>query len=215
MRTTDARPQTAFHPGDDGKPPAATTLQSRWIVTIKEGTEAMFRHDPDVLVARDLLWYPVEGRPKIRIAPDMLIAFGRPKGERGSYKQWKEGGIAPQVVFGIRSPGNRAMELIHKLEFYQRYGVEEYYVYAPDHGVPDGWLRSGRRLKGIRKIAGFLSPRLQVRFEPGEGPDNLAIIRSDGDPFLTYGQLVDQFGAERRRADRYLARLRELCIEPE
>ncbi len=85
-------------------------------------------------------------------------------------------------------------------------------------------------------MAGFVSPRLQIRFEPGEGPDNLVIVRPDGRPFLTYVQLMEQFeaerhradaerhradaerhraDAERHRADQYLAKLRELGIEPE
>jgi Uma2 family endonuclease len=215
MSTITAPSQTIIYPDRDGKPMADNTLQFRWITTIKWGIDAMFRLDPDVFVAGDLLWYPVEGKPKIRIAPDILVAFGRPKGERGSYKQWEEVGIAPQVVFEIQSPGNRYMEGVRKFRFYQRYGVEEYYVYDPDRGSLDGCLRTGRRLKEIRKMAGFISPRLQIRFEPGEGPDNLLIIRPDGHPFLTYIQLMEQFEAERQRADRYLAKLRELGIEPE
>jgi Uma2 family endonuclease len=221
MSTITTPTQTIIYPDSDGKPMSDNTLQFRWIVTIKEGTEALFRHDPEVFVAGDLLWYPVEGKPKIRIGPDVLVAFGRPKGERGAYRQWEEGGIAPQVVFEILSPGNRPAELIWKFRFYQRYRVEEYYVYDPDRGLLDGWLRTGRQLKRI-KMAGFVSPRLRIRFEPGEGPDNLVIIRPDGNPFLTYVQLMEQFEAERtraeaerQRADRYLAKLRELGVEPE
>ena len=78
---------------------AENTLQFQWIVTIKEGLEVVFRHDPNVFVAGDLLWYPVEGDNKTRAAPDAMVAFGRPKGYRGSYKQWEECGIAPPVVF--------------------------------------------------------------------------------------------------------------------
>jgi Uma2 family endonuclease len=215
MSTITAPPQTIIYPDSDGKPMSDNTLQFRWITTIKWGIDAMLRHDPDVFVAGDLLWYPVEGKPKIRIAPDILVAFGRPKGDRGSYKQWEEGGIAPQVAFEILSPGNRIEEMFRKFRFYQRYGVEEYYIYDPDHGSLDGCLRTGRRLKEIPKMAGFISPRLQIRFEPGEGPDNLVLIRPDGHPFLTYVQLMEQFEAERQRADRYLAKLRELGIEPE
>jgi Uma2 family endonuclease len=220
--------QTIVYPDSDGKPISDNTLQFRWITTLKWWIEAQFRHDSNVFVAGDLLWYPVEGKPRIRIGPDVSVAFGRPKGERGSYKQWEEGGIAPQVVFEILSPGNSLAELFRKHRFYQRYGVEEYYVYDPDRGRLEGWIRTGRRLKEIRKMAGFISPRLQIRFEPGEGPDRLVIIQPDGNPFLTYGQLMEQFEAERqlagehrraeaerRRADRYLAKLRELGIEPE
>jgi Uma2 family endonuclease len=41
-------------------------------------------------------------------------------------KQWKEEGVAPQVVFEIWSPGNRLGEMTRKFNFYQRYGVEEF-----------------------------------------------------------------------------------------
>ena len=49
----------------------------------------------------------------------MLVVFGRPKGYRGSYRQWVEGGVAPQVVFEILSPGNRLNEMIRKFKFYK------------------------------------------------------------------------------------------------
>ncbi len=201
MSTITAPPQTIIYPDSDGKPMADNTLQFRWITTIKWGLDALFRRDPDVFVAGDLLWYPVEGKPKIRIAPDILVAFGRPKGERGSYMQWEEGGIAPQVVFEILSPGNRLAEMVRKFRFYQRYGVEEYYVYDPDRAPLDGWLRAGHRLKEIRKMAGFISPRLGIQFEPGEGPDSLVIIGPDRNPFLTYVQLMEQFEADAQRTE--------------
>jgi Uma2 family endonuclease len=222
MSTITAPPQPIIYPDSDGKPMAENTLQFQWIVTIKEGIEALYRHRPDVFVAGDLLWYPVEGDNKTRQAPDTLVAFGRPKGHRGSYMQWLEGGIAPQVVFEILSPGNRPAEMELKFEFYDRFGVEEYYIYDPDSGAIEGWRRRGRGLKKIGQMAGYVSPRLGIRFEPGKGPNNLMIFRPDGNPFLTYVQLMEQFEAERQRAeaerqraDRYLAKLRELGIEPE
>ena len=95
-------------------------------MTIVTGLRHLFEDDPNVFIAGDLFWYPVEGHPEIRMAPDALVAFGRPAGHRGSYRQWAEGGIAPQVVFEVLSPGNRAGEMAAKLAFYTRYGVEEY-----------------------------------------------------------------------------------------
>ena len=62
-------------------------------------------------------------------------SFGRPKGNRGSYKQWEEAGIAPQVVFEILSPGNRFHAMQQKFQFYEKHGVEEYYIYDPDDGA--------------------------------------------------------------------------------
>ena len=41
-------------------------------------------------------------------------------------------------------------------------------------------------------MAGFVSPLLQIRFEPGEGADNLKILDPQGVPFATYVELVEQ-----------------------
>src|SRR5881398_3342302 len=131
------------YPESDGQPIADNTLQFAWIMTIQGGLDALFAGDPNVFVAGDLLWYPVEGEPTIRAAPDAMVVFGRPKGYRGSYKQWEEGGIAPQVVFEVLSPGNRFAEMLRKFQFYERYGVEEYYIYDPDNVELTGYLRQG------------------------------------------------------------------------
>jgi Uma2 family endonuclease len=198
------------------------TLQFKWIVLIKEGHETLFRHDPDIFVAGNLLWYPVEGHPEIRQAPDVMVVIGRPKGDRGSYKQWEEGGRSPQVVFEVLSPGNRFTEMLYKFRFYERHGVEEYYIYDPANGMLEGWLRSGDHLEEIPDMNGHVSPRLGIRFEPGEGPNNLRILGPDGEPFVTHQQLADRAEAQRQRAEaehqraeRFAAKLRELGVEPE
>src|SRR3954449_2772208 len=160
------RPPTEIvYPDSDGEPMADNTLQWEWIVTVKGGVDSLFRDDPDVFVAGDLLWYPVEGDPTIRTAPDALVAFGRPKGYRGSYQQWREGGFAPQVVFEVLSPGNRFGEMFRKLKFYERYGIEEYYLCDPDRKDLTGWRRQAAELQEIPEMNGWVSPRLGVRFE--------------------------------------------------
>jgi Uma2 family endonuclease len=217
------------YPDSDGLPMADNTLQYEWIVTIKGGLDAIFLDNPNVFVAGDLLWYPVEGKPTIRIAPDVMVVIGRPKGYRGSYKQWEEGNLTPQVVFEILSPGNRPREMIRKFRFYEQYGVEEYYIYDPDNGPLDGWLRIGDRFEEVPEMPGFESPRLGIRFDPGLGRDNLKIYGPDGSRFLTFAQWVEKAKADERRADaerqradaadmraaRLAARLRELGVEPE
>jgi Uma2 family endonuclease len=203
-----APPRVIHYPDNDGNAMAENTLQFEWIVTIEGGLAALYRNDLDVFVAGDLLWYAVEGNPKIRTAPDAMVVFGRPKGRRGSYKQWEENGIAPHVVFEVLSPGNRAGEMERKFQFYERHGVEEYYIYDPDRGDLVGWLRVDHILQEIPDMSGWTSPRLGIRFEPGDGPDNLAIIRPDGQRFLTFVELSQRAesaeelaDAERQRAD--------------
>src|SRR5436309_1007065 len=119
IATPSLTPRTPVYPESDGKPTADNTKQFECVTTIKGGLDAQFRDHPEVFVAGDLFWYPVEGDPNTRTAPDVLVAFGRPKGHRGSYLQWKEGGQPPQVVFEIWSPGNRLGEMTRKLDFYQ------------------------------------------------------------------------------------------------
>lgn len=58
---------------------------------------------------------------KIRQAPDVMVTFGRTKGDRGSYMQWKEENIAPHVVFEILSPANTLTEMNKKQVLYDRY----------------------------------------------------------------------------------------------
>ncbi len=188
-----------IYPDSDGKPMADNTKQFQWIITIAGGLQALFADDPNVFVAGDLLWYPVEGDNKTRIAPDALVAFGRPQGHRGSYKQWEEGGVAPQVVFEVLSPGNTRKEMADKLAFYERYGVEEYYLYDPDNGTLQGWQRQGGQLVAIARMRGWISPRLGVQFEL-EGMD-LCLTTPDGRRFVSYVELMQRAEQAAQRAE--------------
>lgn len=234
-------PKPIVYPESDGQPMAENTVQYQYIVTIKEGLDTEYRQDPLVFVAADLFWYPVEGNPTIRVAPDVMVAFGRPKGHRRSYLQWLEGNLAPQVVFEIQSPGNRLAELLAKFQFYEMYGAQEYYLFNPDTGELAGWRRVGERLEEIPNMEGWVSPLLQVRFEVQDG--ELRLYGRDGRRFLSYQELVDlwertrdqlaqaqatarsaeatarqaeeEARREKERAERLAARLRALGVDPE
>lgn len=184
----------------DGQPMADNTKQFGWIVVIKENLEALFADDPAVFVAGDLLWYPVEGNNKLCTALDTMVVFGRSKGDRGSYQQWKESNLPPQVVFEILSPSNSQQEMEKKLLFYDRYGVEEYYIYDPDNNQLQGWLRNeaGVGLDAISDMTNWVSPRLQIRFELSD--PQLTIFRLDGKPFLTYTEISNQLNQTEQRA---------------
>jgi Uma2 family endonuclease len=178
---------------------ADNTEHYEWIVKIKENLEILFASENNVFIAGDLLWYPVEGSVKTRQAPDVMVIFGRPKGKRGSYKQWEENNIAPQVVFEILSPGNRSQEMAKKLLFYQRHGVEEYYVYNPDKIELTGFILEQAWLEEIEEINNWVSPRLGIRFELTA--DNLEIYYPEGRKFLTSLELNQRAEQERQRAE--------------
>jgi Uma2 family endonuclease len=196
-----ARP--IVYPESDGKPMAENTLQYDWIVKITGGIRRLFAGNPNVFVAGDLFWYPVEGHPEIRVAPDTLVVLGRPPGHRGSYRQWDEAGIAPQVVFEVLSPGNRFGEMSAKFDFYRRYGVAEYYIYGPD---PDrlelsGFVRRDGDLMEIPVMHGYVSPLLQIKFEMHE--DGLRLIGPDGRAFGTYEEVAQAEDEARRAAEEH------------
>lgn len=197
---SSAHPQVEY-PESDGKPLADNTLQFRYITTIQGGLDAMFADDPQVFVAGDLLWYPIEGDNRTRCAPDVMVALGRPKGDRGSYKQWEEDGIAPQVVFEIASPGNTLKELHEtKLEFYDTYGVQEYYLFDPDRILLKGWQRGeGDTLSVIPEMQGWESPLLGMRFELTPAGE-LQLYTPMGERFATYVEAIAQAQAMRDQA---------------
>jgi hypothetical protein len=125
------------------------------------------------------------------------VSFGRPKGYRGSYKVWEEGGVFPQVVFEVWSPGSTRTEMERKREWYERHGAEEFYLIYPyqqefAHGYwrePDGTLRH------VRETNGFVSPLLGVRFHVLE--NKLTLYGPDGRPFRNPAEIA----GERDRAE--------------
>jgi Uma2 family endonuclease len=187
------------YPDSDGLPMAENTEQYQWIVKIKENLEILFADHADVFIAGDLLWYATPDRQQSGpMAPDVMVAFGRPKGRRGSYKQWEEDNVAPQVVFEILSPSNSREEMALKLRFYERFGAEEYYVYNPDNNTLEIYVRQHQRLTRISHLNGWVSPRLQIRFEVTA--DTLKLYHPDGQPFLSSIELAERLKQEQKQA---------------
>ncbi|MGK7893880.1 MAG: Uma2 family endonuclease [Xenococcus sp. (in: cyanobacteria)] len=209
-----------IYPEKDGNSMSDNTTQFRWITTIKSNLDWLFAKDEQVFVAGDLLWYPIENNNKKRQAPDIMVVFGRPKGDRGSYQQWKENNIPPQVVFEIISPGNTQKEMNKKLLFYEHHGVEEYYIYDPEKNDFSGLLKNKQELEVIEDIDNWISPRLGIRFQLAE--PELMIYYPDGQSFSSYSEEKEKAEQERQRAEqecqraeKLAAKLRELGINPE
>ena len=216
-----ATPSLILYPDSDGLPMSDNTRQFEYIVYVKKGVDWLFSDDPQIFVGGDLLWYPVEGNNKLRQAPDVMVAFNRPKGDRGSYQQWKEDNIPPQVVFEIISPGNTIPEMTRKFQFYERYGVEEYYIYDPDRLSLGGFLRQNDRLEAIEGIEGWVSPRLTVRFTLNQD-GGLELYRPDGRLFERYEEIATRADRAEQRAtqaeaevDRLKAQLRAMGHNPD
>lgn len=220
-----------LYPDSDGNPMADNTEQYEWIVRLVTNLKHLLK-DQEAFVAGDLLWYPVEVEepPAPRQAPDAMVALGRPPGYRGSYKQWEEDNVTPQVVFEILSPSNTRREMAEKQKFYEDYGVLEAYYYDPQRQDFWGFVREQSDDIFTLITALYLpwtSPLLQIRFELFEY--GLALFYPDGEPFAEPEAVLlerdaarlaqQQAQAERDQAqaklNQALAKLQELGIDPD
>jgi Uma2 family endonuclease len=217
---------STYYPDSDGLPMANNTEHLERITTTKHGLESVFHDRDDVFVAADLFWYPVKGKPRIVLAPDVMVALGRPKGARKSYQQWREDGIAPQVVFEFLSESNTPREMTNKALFFERFGVQEYYLYDMERKHLSGFIRYQEEddmLEELSDMNDWTSPRLGVRFDMSSG--DLQLYKPDGTPFLSYDEyarLEHNLVEERKRANEQAqrahalaAKLRELGINPD
>ncbi|MBP0030531.1 Uma2 family endonuclease [Roseofilum sp. Guam] len=197
-----------LYPESDGKPMADNTVQFRLITTIVGGLSALFQERDDVFVVGDLLWYPrkagtltvVEQSLPFSQAPDIMVVFGVENKDRGSYKQWEEGNIVPQVAMEIVSPSNSKGEMEDKFRFYDYYGVEEYYVYNPQRNQLQGGLRRGGFLTEIPQMEGWTSPLLGVSFST-LSPE-LQVFAPTGEVFGTYEEVVVERDLQRQETER-------------
>jgi len=188
---------------------ADNTEQFEFIQAVQGNLDALLSD----FVAGDHLWYPVEGRPTIRVAPDVYVALGRPKGHRGSYKQWEEHDVPLSVVFEWWSPNSTFVERVRKLRFYERYGVQEFYSWGQVERDFAAFIRKNDELLPVDTSEGWRSPLLGIRFEADHGA--LRIFHPDGKPFLTFREQVAQADEATTRAEALAAKLRELGVDPD
>jgi len=202
MTTLLKTTQDTLYPETDGLPLSDNTKQFRLMMTTQGGLDDLFKNEP-VLVVGNLLWYPLQRNPdEVKsTAPDVMVIFGQDKKDRTVYKQWEEGNLGPQVTFEFVSKNNSVQEVeVKKLAFYEKHGVEEYYIHDPEQGTLKGWLRQGERLEPIESMNGWVSPRLGIRFELVDG--DLRLYYPNGKRFATYLETIEQWERAELERDR-------------
>ena len=210
------RPVPAFglvFPDSDGQPMAENTRQYEAIVTLKGNIEAFA--PADAFVAGDHLIYVDARDPTARHAPDVYVAFGRPRGHRGSYKVWEEGDVFPQVIFEVLGPGNTAAEMRAKRRFYFHHGAEEYYEFDPEAGTWLGFVLNAETglPDQVETMDDFVSPRLGMKF--AFRPLALVVFRPDGSRFLSFQEFNDLADTRGGENDRLRSLLRAAGIDPD
>ncbi len=101
--------------------------------------------------------------------------------------------------------------MTQKLQFYERYGVEEYYIYDPKRNHLTGLQRQEGNLTFLENVSDWTSPRLGIRFVLEA--DTLVIYYPDGQRFLTTVELAQRAEQEKQRADAAeveIARLKQM-----
>ena len=208
-----------MYPDSDGLPMSNNETHFFWITFI---AGALRLHFQDIgrraAVFTDLFWYAEQGVPEERVAPDVMVVLDKQNGSRGSYKVWEEDYVAPHVVFEIISPCNTGQEMMEKLEFFDRHGAGEFYVYDHDRKRLSGWVREGGRLVQAKLEKGWISPLLEAGMElDAEG--RLRLYDRNGRTLLDSMARLEQERAAREAEcaskERLIAQLRALGIEPD
>ena len=121
-----------YYPESDGEPMAETDTHVKLMARLRESLDRYYQADPKVYVSANLFIYYVQGNPKKRVAPDIFVVQGVPKGDRRVYKLWEEG-TPPCLVIELGSKGTWREDQYEKWRLYEKLGVQEYYLFDPEY----------------------------------------------------------------------------------
>jgi Uma2 family endonuclease len=144
---TATMPATEFYPSSDGEPMAETVVHRDLLNNLVFQLREHVRNQPDVYVSGNLFIYYVAGNPKNRVAPDVFVVHGVPKGERRIYKLWEEG-QPPSVVIELSSRKTWREDWQEKFQLYAQLGVKEYYIFDPEYDYLPEPLIASRLVEG-------------------------------------------------------------------
>lgn len=188
------------YPTSDGEPMAEGDTQGDAIRTLVAGFRHLYRDEPTVHVSGDMLWYPVRGNPRVCVAPDVMVIDECPRQPNlGAYLPWEHGGRSPRITVEVLSPTNTVVQMLDKLSFYTRHGVDEYLFVDPFTPTLRAWLRSGDALVPQLVTDRWVSPSSAVSF--GFDVDELVVLGPDGRRWLVPEDEIARADAERTRAD--------------
>lgn len=159
-RCNPAKISQTIYPTSDGKPFAETDIHISLLIDLHIALDTHFQADPDVYVSGNLLIYYVEGNPARRVAPDVFVAFGVPKGQRRVYLLWEED-VMPQVVIELSSRQTWRDDLQKKWQLYAELGVQEYFIFDPEYDYLDKPLIGYRLEEGNYVEMEATEPRLR------------------------------------------------------
>lgn len=128
--TQAPRKRAIHYPESDGKPMAETDTHRSEMTHAIETLRLYFRDRPMVYVTGNILFYYVEGDPKKRRSPDVMVVNGVPRYYGRVYLLWEDH-RAPSFVIEVTSRQTRKVDWEKKYELYARPGGREYVLVDP------------------------------------------------------------------------------------
>jgi Uma2 family endonuclease len=147
-----------IYPSSDGEPLAETSVHIDAIIQAVIVLRNYLEGQQAIVLADQFLYY-VQGFPKFRVAPDIMVVFHVPPGARDNYKVWEEGQV-PAVIFEITSAGTRSRDEVTKKDLYESLDIAEYWQFDPK----GEWIPE--KLRGYRLQEGLYQPITDGRSEP-------------------------------------------------
>ena len=143
--TARSSPPARIYPSTDGEPVAETFVHLYAIMTVIEVLKQYLAGQQATVLGNQFLYY-MEGNPRGRVAPDVMVIFNVAPGGRDHYKIWEEGEY-PRVIFEMTSESTKSVDQGFKKTLYAHLGVEEYWLFDPKQEWQDSSLQ-GYKLMG-------------------------------------------------------------------
>ena len=214
-----------IYSSSDGEPLAETQQHVLAILMALALLRLYLQEQPAVVFADQYLYY-IEGNPRARVAPDVMVVFDIEKRLYPNYKIW-EGQQTPAIIFEVTSAGTKETDWTFKKTLYEQLGVTEYWLFDP-YGEWVTEQLQGYRLNedGVYKpIRNNCSEVLQLKLQAEEYL--IGFYRLDnGEKLLTPEELysanlaanqraeqeTQRAEQEKARADRLAEKLRQLGV---
>ena len=207
-----------IYPSSDGEP-LAETQQHVLAILMSLALLRLYLQEQQAVVFADQFLYYIEGNPRARVAPDVMVVFDIEKRLYPNYKIW-EGQQTPAIIFEVTSAGTKETDWNFKKTLYEQLGVTEYWLFDP-YGEWVAEQLQGYRLNedGVYKpIRDNCSEVLQLKLQAEEYL--IGFYRLDnGEKLLTPEELYSanlaanqRADQEQARADRLAEKLRQLGV---
>ena len=135
------------YPCENGIALISSPEQGQVMLETQHALDDRFGSRPDVYVGFDILVYDKEGDNTSCLAPDVFVTFDMRGPVEKTYRIWLVG-KPPDVIWEFGSDSTWQEDATEKKERYRRWGVAEYWLYAPHGGMHDPRLQGFQLVKG-------------------------------------------------------------------